>query len=766
LDSLSNWINQTFKRDPKSTSDVDRKFGDKPGTDEIGVSGESILGVYPDAEARTDKLKVKDYIRMRQSDGTMAALYNILTLPVVSTSYSFKADSDDNNEEQKEFIEHALNDPPHKGGMDIPLELVIQQMLRAVAEGYSPFELVYKINDDNKIVYKKIATRDAATTYLKRADDGGFAGLHQRTSFKGHYIDVLIPPEKVFLFVYGKDKNYLYGESAFKAGSYHFETKHKLYHLANLGAQAGAIPPGIITGPPETEEKVKSKLLREFSKLWSGVRTIAYKPTDFEVEPYDTGKGRYEPLPLIEHHDNAMARSVLAQFLMLGGSAKSVGSWALSSDHSDVFMMAEHALMSLVEDHINQRLIPDLIDLNFAEAHYPKFKFDDVTPETQSIIHDTFVQMTQSGFLSPAMQKGIENVVATKLEFDMEYLEKQVEEEEKAKMDAGLLDPTAVKAPNKDLTQVTGADGTVAAVDPQSGQPVAVTKTPAKPNASQPTPAGGQKKKSLSDKRELTTAEASSNLKVIEQHMDAAEAQFAKDAAPLVTAIKDDAVSRIEKLLQAGDTKSVGTFALANTLPYRALILQYMRTSYEFGKKSAADDLKVGSPATSRVSTQLITQQTDAAFDKQMSDLLFAIRAAVVSAGMQKQLSQSLSLSGVLQAIAMVFDAFTKTKVPLTASMAVSLGINTARKDVFSASKEDIGTYTWSAILDKNTCPICASLDGSTVDYAGYMATPWQPPVHLRCRCMWFATMKRATTLPDITGMPTKPGGQDFPTMF
>jgi hypothetical protein len=38
------------------------------GTAEVGVSGESIIGTFSDAEVRSDKLEVKDYVKMRQND--------------------------------------------------------------------------------------------------------------------------------------------------------------------------------------------------------------------------------------------------------------------------------------------------------------------------------------------------------------------------------------------------------------------------------------------------------------------------------------------------------------------------------------------------------------------------------------------------------------------------------------------------------------------------------------------------------------------------
>jgi hypothetical protein len=65
-----------------------------------------------------------------------------------------------------------------------------------VIEGFRVFEKVYEVRDDGKIVLKKLAPRDSQTLFLIRSDDGGYGGAHQRTMFKGTYVDVEIPAWK------------------------------------------------------------------------------------------------------------------------------------------------------------------------------------------------------------------------------------------------------------------------------------------------------------------------------------------------------------------------------------------------------------------------------------------------------------------------------------------------------------------------------------------------------------------------------------------
>lgn len=399
------------------------------GAAEVGVTGESVMGGYEDTEARVDKLEVKDYVAARQNDGTLASLYNILTLPILASGFEIEADEDDANAEQAEFIKKVLLNPVHKGGMEIPMPIILADMLRGVLEGFRLFEKVYGLDEDGRIIYKKLASRDSQTVMLQRAKDGGYGGAHQRTSYQGEYIDVVIPAWKTFLYTYGKDKNFLYGESAFKPAMYHYNMVHKLYYLANLSVQTGAVPPKVLSGPENYGKAEKSAAMKAINLL-GGVRTTAYIPDKLTLAPYDSSTGRIDPLPLIEHHKIEMARSVLAQSLMLGGTGASKGgSYALSKDHTDILMIAIEGVKRGIEDHINHYLIPDLIDLNFANPAYPEWHFEDMSSDAKDLVTTAFTQLVTSGSIDAAIQRGIEDRVAETLDIDREAIQKELDKE-------------------------------------------------------------------------------------------------------------------------------------------------------------------------------------------------------------------------------------------------------------------------------------------------------------------------------------------------
>lgn len=423
------------------------------GRNEIGVAGSSlVLGFGAEAEI-ADKYKAADYIKMRQTDGTVSSLYNILTLPILSTGYSFIADDQDAGSQVLDFVRDNLTKPPHRGGMEVPLDLKLAEWVGAVLTGYHLDEKVFELKD-GRIVYKKLASRDVTSIKLRRDATGGYDGATQ--AVPGRTELVVLPAWKTFLFTYGKDKNYLYGESAFRAAAYHYGIKHKLYHLHQLAVQRGAVPPGIATVDKTQVNDEQSKSFMSALQQFGNIRTYLKKPKGIDFEPYNSAMGFIDPLPGIDHHNGEMARSILAQFLMLGSASKgATGSYALSESHSDMFMLSLKGLMQNIENHINFYVIPDLVDLNFGNGAYPVFRFDDMTTDAKQTVKEAFITLLKAGTVSDALVQGIQDRMADSLEIDVEGIQKQLDKA-KAKAEkesaANPVPPTplVVAAPPKE----------------------------------------------------------------------------------------------------------------------------------------------------------------------------------------------------------------------------------------------------------------------------------------------------------------------------
>lgn len=270
----------------------------------------------------------------------------------------------------------------------------------------------------------------------------------------------------------------------------------------------------------------------------------------------------------------------------------------------------------------------------------------------------------------------------------------------------------------------------------------------------------------LSDRwfRPLTPAEKRVQFSQIDDRINQLEQEYATELAPIYSSIKDDAIARLTAILESRDLSSLDGFELRETPRYTALIVNKMKQAYDYAKKGAADELGVEAPATRRETIQMFRQNASAVVAKQMGDLLFMVKTQVLADARKTGVAQ-LQIPQVVSKVASSFDTFQTAQVALGGSAAVAIAINRARDDVFTTARGDIAAYQYSALLDGRTCPTCAGLDGSVVDYAHYAATKWRPPIHLRCRCIFVAIKNDQIDIPSFTGFPDAPGGTTEPSL-
>lgn len=679
----------------------------------------------------TSKLKISDFVKMRQNDGTASALYNILTLPILSLTWDIKPDPDDTDSIQATFVEDALRKPPHKGGMSTPMSLVLADMLRAVLEGYRLFEKVYELNADGKVVYAKIAPRDNQTLTLRLDDRGGFNGAKQAAMFGSDYRDVVIPVERCFLFTYGKDKNFIFGESAFIAAYQHYDEKRKLYYLGRLAAQALSIPPKVAKAPKGAKQDQMDGVAAALNNL-VGVNSATVLPDGFGLENVNLSSGKFDVMGLIDHHNAEMARSVLAHFLMLGTQSSGSGSWALSSDQSDMFIMALKGLVKNMEEHITSYLIPDLINYNFDSPKFPRFEFAEMTDSTIGMLKEAFLKILDK------VPQGIPD-----------YLIEGIVDK--------LADQLDIERPDGEAGKTRDIAKTATAV------PAAPAATPA------PVLHDSHKGTNLDDmrwSRPLTPIEERVNFAGIENKYNKLEQDFTAAITPIWQKLTDDAIAGVQALIDAGKTDQLNKFELVGADEYKTLIVNTMLDGYNYAKTGAADELGKASPATPKAKKDLIDQMAQAYVDKQYADLTYNIRTTINEALRNNELSETqFDAKNVLASIGAMFAGFLTKNAEVGISAAVAAAVNLGRDTVFETYDSDIESYEYSAVLDRKTCPICEDLDGSVVDAAEYKSSHWHPPIHFHCRCLWVAILKTETDKPFITGLPTEAGGESSPLL-
>lgn len=123
------------------------------------------------------------------------------------------------------------------------------------------------------------------------------------------------------------------------------------------------------------------------------------------------GTRQFDTNTIINRYDTRIAMTVLADFIFLGHDK--TGSWALSSDKTQLFAVAIGAFLDIICETFNSQGIPALIDLNrehFAGImEYPKMTHGDIEDVDITKVSAFIKDMVGIGVLIP--DDGLEDYI-------------------------------------------------------------------------------------------------------------------------------------------------------------------------------------------------------------------------------------------------------------------------------------------------------------------------------------------------------------------
>lgn len=421
---------------------------------------------------------VRQLVAMRRMDGQARAIYRLLTLPIRAAlnGATYIPAVGDNGE--AEFIENVFTIPPESGGMSTTLHKIMGQMLLGLFDGFSAFEKVFWKPTfgpmQGKITLKKLAYRPSETISFIQDESGGYGGIRQRAANGGKYTDIYIEPEYSLYYAAQEEERKFYGVSFFQSAFYHYDKKVRLYYTAHLAAQRAAVGTRVGYYPPNAGKTQKSEFAQQMANL--SLAQWMMMPEGYKVEILKEG-GSYDFLKMIEHHDDQMAKSLLATFLEKNPSSRGAlapppTSLVQFADPGDeMFQLMLRAIQDDIADTINRYLIPQLVDFNFSGGHYPSFKWGKLTDEQKKAMAVTFdkvLSSTLSANVSTEFVRALEEQQADDYGLEIDY-EAVAEREALAQQQAtaqqgGGAPPVDPNAPLSDSTP-PNTDGTPTADD-------------------------------------------------------------------------------------------------------------------------------------------------------------------------------------------------------------------------------------------------------------------------------------------------------------
>lgn len=327
-----------------------------------------------------------------EHDSQLQALDLALTLPLQKATLRITERKGDKGEAA--WLRDHVIAPQRGKGMRTPWQRIQNQQTGGVITRRVYWELSYKRLADGKVCYDEVAWRPPQTCYVRVDKAGTVDGFTQRgIRPDGENVDIPFKKQESFVYIHRADRKPAQGETALQTAYKDYEHKQKnlrLLHIHNqnyaLGTLRGKIEDDISDQNPNAQNKAK-KLYQKLQRFQGGGGKIVVGQGE-EVDIMNNVGASSEFLTTIQYHDSAMLRSCLLQHLALG-TGTNVGTWALSRDHSDFYLMSMEAVLDDMAWAAEDDLFTPLIEWNFGkDAVFPEIGYDNLSENEEKAALD------------------------------------------------------------------------------------------------------------------------------------------------------------------------------------------------------------------------------------------------------------------------------------------------------------------------------------------------------------------------------------------
>ena len=364
----------------------------------LGVAGDNTSNGQIRADEFLPELRGKKAIRkyreMRDNDSTIGAVMYAteqvlrdVDLKVMPANDSAEA------KEEAEFVESVLDD------MDHTLDDHIAESLSNLSYGFAWFEVIYKRRNgptersdkkrskysDGRMGVRKIAIRAPWTISRFDVDQqtGDVKGIYQDGSSYNN--SNYIPTRKSLYYRTTTINGDPAGRSILRNAYTSYEYVNNLQSIEAIaverelaGIPVARIPAEYLSGDATAAQS------GFVNNLQSILRDVKFNEQGYIILPSDTypdkdgaptnqklvdvelmsssGSRNIDIDPIVRRYQHDIARSVLSEFLMLGGG--STGSYALSKSKTDLFLRALESYIQAIVDVLNKQLVERLWELN------------------------------------------------------------------------------------------------------------------------------------------------------------------------------------------------------------------------------------------------------------------------------------------------------------------------------------------------------------------------------------------------------------------
>jgi len=336
---------------------------------------------------------IKRLREMATNDAVIGAILSAMDLMIRATEVRIEGGSAQANE----LVDYSLNNM-----QDQTFEMFLSDVLSFLPYGFSLFEIVAappSRHPQGWVTLKKLAPRAQWTIdRFETNRNGDIQGVWQTATTSSGFI----PYSKLLHFRTASKQNDPAGMSVLRSAyqSWYFARRIQEIEAVAIERELNGLPmariPSEYLSPDATDAQRKfvqdlSAILRDVKRNEQGFVIIpsdVYENadgslTDIRLVDFELiasqGKRDINPHEVIIRYQQDMARSALADFVLLGVNDR--GSFALSKSKADLFLQALTGYVSAIASVLNRKLIPKLLMWNgLALADAPKITFGRVAP--------------------------------------------------------------------------------------------------------------------------------------------------------------------------------------------------------------------------------------------------------------------------------------------------------------------------------------------------------------------------------------------------
>ena len=363
---------------------------------------------------------IKVYREMERNDDTVGAILFAIKMLIRHALWSVEpGGSSAKDREAAEFVESCIGD------MQVTWTDTISEILSFLPYGWSFHEIVYKRRlgksrnrstssqySDGLIGWQKLPIRSQDTLYKWEYDEkDNLLGMTQMPP--PDYGLLTIPIRKAMLFRTEAAKDNPEGRSILRNAYRSWYFKRRIQEIEAIGIERDLAGLPVLTGPEgmdlwSTEDPEAAKTYAALVKMVKNIRRNEYEglvlPYGYKAELLSTGGARqFDTNAIINRYDTKIAMTVLADFIMLGH--QKVGSFALSSDKTELFSVAIGTFLDVICETFNNQGIPALIDINGKHfegiTDYPKLTHGDIEDVDITKLAAFIKDLTGVGVLIP-----------------------------------------------------------------------------------------------------------------------------------------------------------------------------------------------------------------------------------------------------------------------------------------------------------------------------------------------------------------------------